>query len=530
MSKRSLTMSLTALLALSSLVLAACSPPAADDDAADPEEVDVEDPDAGIDEEAPPEPSEPTVLRTVFNREMTSLDFHGMEGLHIPHVQAGRHIFDPLVKREANEFAPALAVDWGAIDDTTWEITIRDDVHFHNDEPVTAADVVASFDEVLSHDSPLSGFFAGIVTVEAIDEHSIRIDTDRPKGDMMTALEMLLVAPADQVGTEEFHNNPVGSGAFVFAEWSPGDVLVLERNTDYWGEMAGVDQLEFYDVPEAAARVTGVITGELDVIFDIGPEDVETLEAADGVSVITGPAWPYYKTWPNHGVEPFDDVRVRKALWHAIDSETMVDSLLPGLAEVQRAPVSSSAVHAGDFEPYEYDPDLARELLEEAGYPDGFETSIQWPSGDGPQIREVATTFASYWNAIGIEVELLEREAGVWGEHFGEATYEINLMAHSGSQGDAASVLGRLYHSDEHRLGYGDEQTDALIENARTEVDVDEQAQAWRDVQARLWEEAVAIWTLDLYGAYAVRDGVENFEPSPDASRPLFHNATIGNQ
>lgn len=489
-----------------------------DDDGAEPVDEGAE---AG--ETEPDGPSGPSVVRTSLAREVLTMHPHLIESNNIPTVQVGRHIYDRLIVRDGADHVGQLAESWEIVDDNTWVFDLRDDAFFHNGDPVTAHDVVASMNKTVEEDGPLASYWTQLDMIVALDDHTVEITTTSPKGDMLASWEMLFIAPADLLDDPEFSERPVGSGPYVLTEWQRGSRIVVERNEDYWGELPNVERIEFYEMPEESTRVTALLNNELDII-PLDPDSISTVEGSNQARVESAPSWQYYYLWPNHTKEGLGETEVRQAIAHAIDMQALADDLFPDTGRVMRAPITQIATHAADLDPYPYDPERSRQLLEEAGYADGLQLGLQWASGDGPLIRDVATTIASYLQAVGITIELQERDAASFVDAREQQTYDLSLQRHSGALGNAASTVGRLYDSSEHRIAHEDPVYDQMVADALTVLDEDEQVVAWREAQEYIWDKAVVFWLLELDGIYGVSSGIADFDPGPDAARALFMN------
>lgn len=462
-----------------------------------------------------------SVVRFAQPREVLTLHPHLIESNNIPTVQIDRHVFDRLIVRDGQESVGSLAESWETVDPLTWVFHLRDEVTFTNGEPLTADDVVASLEKTVKEAGPLADYWTDLDTVTAIDDTTVQITTTVPKGDMLSSLEMLLIGPADLLEDPDFAEHPIGSGPYTLTEWTRGSKVVLERNPDYWGPEPTVETLEFYEMAEESSRVTALLSGELDVI-PLEPDSLSAVEESDTARVIASPSWQYYYLWPNHSKESLANEKVRQAIYHAIDIQSMVDSLFPTTGRIMQAPISQVATDAATLEPYTYDPDLAKQLLADAGYPDGLTLGLQWASGDGPLIRDVATTIAANLGQIGIEVELQERDAAGFVDARENRTYDLSLQRHSGALGNASSTVGRLYTSAEHRIGFSDPTYDAMADAALEQLDPDEQAVAWKEAQQYIWDRAVVFWLVELDGVFGVSNRLADFEPGPDAARAQF--------
>src|SRR5690606_19008291 len=303
------------------------------------------------------------ILRTNTTTEIYAWD---------PHIHGGtsgmtalRHIFDRLVVREGTKLVGQLATGWELIDDLTWEFKLRDDVYFHDGHQLTAEDVKASLDRLTEFkDQYLYPFWDDYDSAEVVDDFTVRIKTATLKADMLPSLEVLVIGPAHLMGDPSYKDTMIGSGPFKFVEFRPGEVLCMEANLDYWGGAPEIDGIEFYEIPETSSRVTALLAGDLHIVSALEPDSIPVVESSGSARVLSVPSWVRDLAFFNHHLEKYQDLRVREALWLAIDTQEIVDSLFPpGFARVMRSTVSSQALDFKDLGPYPHDPEQARALL-----------------------------------------------------------------------------------------------------------------------------------------------------------------------
>lgn len=458
---------------------------------------------------------------------IVGLDPHGEQSAERSTLVTAQHIFDTLVERENKEIVPSVATEWETPDDNTWVFTLRDDVMFHDGSTLTAEDVKASIERVVELDGPFAAQWTLLDSVEATDDTTVTIRTTEPLGTMLTNLSMLAIAPADQMEEDGFWDQPVGSGPFTVESFVPDDRLVLAGNDDYWGGAPTLERLEFVEIPEISARITALETGEIDLTWALPPDQVPTVRNMDQVTFESIPSFVYYFLWFNNSREPFTDVRVRRAMWHAVDVNSIVSDLFgEDLAQVARAPIPEPVFGYAPQEPYEYDPERAQELLAEAGYPDGFETSVMWNTNCCPQVREIAQAMISYWSEVGVTVEPLEKERAEWLDDLLALNWNMDLQTNGVLTGDADWTLGRLYTCEADRLGYCNEEVDEALIGAKSTVDQDERERLYAEATEILWNDAVGIFPMDIFATYAWRDHVQDFSPAP-SEIPSFYSVSI---
>jgi peptide/nickel transport system substrate-binding protein len=451
-----------------------------------------------------------------------SLDPHGAEAMEDPTLIAGAHIFDTLVKLAANGVEPSLATSWSNPDDVTWEVTIRDDVTFHNGDSLTSADVKASIERVIAEGGPFASFWSVLDSVDTPDDTTVVITTTAPFGGMMTNLSLLPIVPA---GASDFAN-PVGSGPFMVESFTSGESLVLAANQDYWGGAPQVAKLTFRSIPEVSSRITALLNGEIDFTWGLPPDQFGEVQDASNVTFVTADSYQHYYQWFNSSREPFTDPDVRRALAYAVDWDSIIADLFGDSGVRARAPIPEAVFGFAPNELYTYDPAMARQLLADAGYPDGFDANMQFASGSAPLIRELGQAMASDWAEVGVNVELLEKEVGQWVEDLLALNWDMNLGFNVTLTGDANFTTGRLYTCAAERTGYCSEELDAKIAEAQATIDDDARAEIWGEAGAIIWNEAVGLFPMDVKANYAYRDTVTGFTPSASGN-PVFTAVSI---
>ncbi|MCM3571149.1 ABC transporter substrate-binding protein [Neobacillus mesonae] len=456
-----------------------------------------------------------------------SLDPYGSAHGEPATILAATQIYDTLVKNDGNKLVPSLATEWKQPDDLTWVFKLRDDVTFHDGTKLTAKDVKASLEQLVTRkESPLTVLWAQLDSVEATDDTTVTIKTKTPLGNLLYNLTLLYITPADQATSKDFFRKPIGSGPFRVESFQPDQDLKLSGNKDYWDGAPKLDSLTIKNIPENAARMTAIETGEIDATWTIPADLIDQLKQNKEINIMDTPSYFYYFNWFNSSEKPFDDVRVRKAMWYALDTKAIVKDLFGDTAEVMKAPIPSSIFGFSEQTPYEYNPEKAKQLLKEAGYPDGFETRMIWSKGSGPQILELQKALTSYWDKIGVKIVPDQLERAEWIEKLTALDWNMDLQTNAVISGDADYTLGRLYISQANRNGYKNEKLDELLIKAKQSTDADKRAQFYDQANKIIWDDAVGIFPLQLKQIYAVRKNVKGLEASPTGA-PNFHKVSI---
>ena len=356
---------------------------------------------------------------------------------------------------------------------------------------------------------------AAVAAIETPDPLTVDIKTSTRLGTVLSNLSMLGIAPAAALEDPDFFTAPFGTGPYQVAAFTPSQFVALERNPEYRGDPAPTARLEYRYIPEVSGRITALENNEIDITWGLPPDQVEQVRSSQSLTVESFPTYGNYYMWYNSSREPFTDARVRQAMWHAVDMEEIKAFLFEGTAEVARGPIPLDVFGAAEQAPYAYDPDRARQLLAEAGYPNGFSTTMMWSSQCCTNIREFAETLISYWAAVGVQVTPQELERATWLENLLALNWDSPLAEGNTITGDADFTLARLYLSSANRMGYANPELDELLLAARAEIDQTRRAELYAEAGRIIWEEAVGIFPLDMMMHAVYRNEVTGFVPTP---------------
>jgi peptide/nickel transport system substrate-binding protein len=472
----------------------------------------------------PPKNQELTVALAV---PPISLDPHGAQAVEEGVQTIGQQFLEPLVRLQDSEYVPDLAASWTNPDDLTWVFTLRKGVTFSDGSPLTAADVKASAERVIKlQGAALAPLWAPVASIEATDAQTVTIKTTAPLGTLLSVVSLLMIGPADRIDTPDFWLKPIGTGPFVVDAFVPNESVVMSRNDKYWGKAPALDKLTFTYIPEVSGRITALETGEVDVMTSVAPDQVPQLQSDDQISYLSEPSSTYYFDWFNSSRAPFNDPKVREALWHAVDVDSIVKDLFGGTATVAQAPIPQGVFGASKQKAYSYDPKLAKQLLADAGYPNGFSTTLQFPQDSGPQIKALAQVMISDWAKIGVTVAPLEKERAQWITDLNALNWDMNLQTNTVLTGDADYSLGRLYLCSAKRNGYCNPDLDKLLLSARATIDPDTRKDLYAKASKIIWDDAVGIFPMDLATNAAVRDRVKGFKLAPNG-RPSYAGVSV---
>jgi peptide/nickel transport system substrate-binding protein len=419
-----------------------------------------------------------------------------------------------------------------AADGVTWTIKLKQGIKFHDGTPFTADAVKYVVDWVLSDNPPIRAAYAGrndLDSATVIDDYTVQIKTKKPLG----AFLQMLASPAWYINSPAAYEkygdqaslHPVGTGPYKFVEWNPGEDIVLERNTDYFGQQPYYDKLIWRFVLEPTTRVTLLETGEVDVVVNVPASEMSRLE--DNANLVVEPVMLGRMIYiAIHCQRPYlDDVRVRQALNYAVDKEAIVKGILQGLGRVADSPIPSLTWGYSPVGEYPYDPDKARQLLADAGVPEDFTIKLWVPEGRYFQDKEVGEAVANYLGEVGLNVDFQVFE---WGAYLSsirkpieEAEHDLYLLGWSSDTLDADHALSGVLDSAQWPLAganrgfYKNETVDAMLEEARTSVDPAQRMAMYADISKMIWDDAPWIFLHEMETVIAYRKGITGIWMQP---------------
>lgn len=407
---------------------------------------------------------------------------------------------------------PALAEKWEQLDELSWKIFLRQDAVFHNGEPINAQAVKFSYDRIMGDElqSPHRGRLSAFTAVDIVDDHTVIIRTAAPyaPGLYMLGYYLPIVPPkyVQEVGNDGYNANPIGSGPYKLARWVRGDSVVLERFEQYYGPKPAYKTVIFKAVPEEAARIAALLTGEAHVISGV-PVHQRKRILDSGRAYLT----PQMGVMPYLGLqtykEPYNDKRVRQAVNYAVNRELINQALFNGEAILCVGPISPRTFGANpDLKPYPYDPEKAKALLKEAGYPEGFDARLAYPTYM-TQIQEQAEIIASDLGKVGIRVTLEPFERAVMWEKY-KAGEHMMFIYWWDDAPEPDRYMYALFHSKSRDYYSSYPEIDALLDKGRTVLDRDERAKVYHEIDRILYDEAPWIYMYVVPEVFGVANTV----------------------
>src|SRR5690625_570581 len=469
-------------------------------------------------------------LIITIGADVVSLSTHGSNDVPSSNVQ--ENIYETLTVLDADqEVQPGLAKEWEEVDETTWDFHLEEGVKFHDGEELNAEVVKMNFDRLVDEDvaSPRAFLFDQVESVEVVDDYTVRLNLEYAFAPLLANLAHTgtgIMSPAiieedyaqmeDDGDPDAYINlNPAGTGPFKYEDWTPGESVTLVRNDDYWGEAAKLDSVVFKVVDEQSSRIAELETGESHVADAIGPTNISRVEGMDGVSLLTEPSVSLSYIGINVEKEPFDDPKVRQAVSMAVDKEQIIDGLYEGAGIPAIRPLAPKVYGYDDsVGGLEYDLDKAKELLAEAGYEDGFETTI-W-TNDSEEREQTAIAIQSQLAEIGVDVEIEVLEWGAYLERTANGEHDMFILGWSVVTSDADYGMYPLFHSSQfgdpgNRSFLADDELDELLEAGRLETDPDARLDIYIEAQKLLVDLAPMIYIHHQEYLLGVNDSVKDF-------------------
>ena len=422
--------------------------------------------------------------------ESKSLDIHqGNDGFSL---RANRLIYSRLVEADENmQIHPGLAESWQQLDDKTMQFKLRKGIKFHNGDDFTAEDVKFSFERMMN--SPRIAFvLPPIERIDVVDDYTVNIVTKTPFGPLLAHLSHPALGMVSKKllteNPEALKEKPIGTGSYKFKEWIYGDKLVLEKNEDFYDKnKRGLKYIVFKNVVEASNRAIGLETGEIDIATPISSVDEENIKNNPKLQLLTKPSISYTYIGMNMTKAPLNDIRVRKAINYAIDKQAIIDVILNGNGKIATSPIAPGVFGFTDkTKNYEYNVEKAKELMKEAGYENGFTTSILVFSGEAN--TQTAEIVQAYLKEIGIDLKIEIVEVSAYWDMTERGVHNLFLGSRGVVTGDADYGLYAMYHSSAkggagNRDFYENEKVDELLDKAKTEIDPETRKKLYEEAQ-----------------------------------------------
>lgn len=486
-------------------------------------------------------------LNIASSAPVTSIDphYHTLS----PNESLDSHMYDRLVHHDAaGHMIPGLAESWRLRDDKTWEFKLRA-ATFHDGTPFTAEDVaysIARVPKVKNSPASFSAYTQAITSTEVVDPHTILLHTAAPYPLLPSDLSQVFIIPhtlGPDPATEDFNSgkDAIGTGAYRFIAYRPGDRIEMERFDGYWGEKPKWQHVNYRIISNDAARTASLLAGDVDVIEFVPPSDLPKLRSDPRVTLqeVVGNRAIYlwldhsrsgptpFVTGPNGETlakNPLMDLRVRQALSIAINRQAIVDRIMEGAA-VPTAQYLSPGTYSyvPDLKPAAYDPARAKALLAEAGYPNGLSITIHGPNDRYVNDAKIIQAVGQMWQRIGIKTTV---EALPWNSfvgHAGKQDYSVFLLGWGTATGEGTNPLRAQMATwnparglgTANRGRYSSPHVDALLDQALATMDDGAREKVIQQAMTEAMNDVPVIMLHLQKNIWAVRKGL-TYEPRVD--------------
>jgi peptide/nickel transport system substrate-binding protein len=443
------------------------------------------------------------------------------------------NFFDGLLQLTADgEFIPALAERYEHPDLNTWKFYLREGVKFHNGNDFNAEDVKFSFERL--KDPEASEFIntgKAIASIETPDDYTVIFKTRKPIPWFANNLHQLYIMDkestiardAGDVGTM-----PIGTGAYKLLEWVKGSYLKLEANESYWEGAPPIKRVELRPITESSTRFAALVSGQADIVSGVPVELYDKVVNNPKLKIISRPARrSIFLALGNKEGSPIADIRVRRAIYMAINEEEIIEKIMRGHATpAAQIPDPATIGHNPDIKRLPYNPEKAKELLAEAGYSDGFTITLAGPNDRYVQDEKIAEAVVKYLAKIGIKAVLDVKPKSIFFPDVTQGKYDFYLIGWFDGAFDMGRTYFKLIHSLDKDKGYGswngtrysDPEIDKMLESTADIIDPKERESVLQKLNKMTMEEKIAWIPLHFQqDIYAIQKGKGiNFQPRPD--------------
>ncbi len=446
------------------------------------------------------------------------------------------HVYERLTTRDNDlRIIPSLALSWEQASPTVWRFKLRPGVKFHDGTPFGADDVVFSIERAQGPTSNFKTFANRLGKVRKVDDLTVEFETAKPTPILLEYLNAVMIMsrawalkngaqrPQDYKNAEDTYaaRNANGTGPYRFASWEPEVKTVLRENPGWWGRAAGrfggnVTEMVYRPIKSDATRMAALVSGEIDFVLDPPLQDVNRLRSNPAVTILEGPENRVIFLHLDQGRDellhsdvkgrnPLKDLRVRQALYAAIDTEALRAQVMRGNSRPTGSMVPARISIIPSLEPraVPYDPARARKLLAEAGYPSGFEAQLLCPNNRYVNDERLCTAIAAMWAKVGVRAPLSLLPRAQFFQRVDRIDFSIHLYGWGGGATDPGGTLGPVLHSFDGK-GWGDfnsgrtkdAELDRLIEAADVEMDTGKRAALLEQALQRVRQQ---VYTIPLH-------------------------------
>lgn len=439
---------------------------------------------------------------------------------------------------EKMELEPVLVESHTVSEDgLVYTFKLRKGIKFHDGTNFNAEAVKVNLDRIINPENKLKrhSIFANIAKTDVLDDYTARVTLKKPFSPFLNDLghpSAVMISPAalEKYGNKEIAFHPVGTGPFIFVEWNQTDFLRVKKNPNYWRPgLPKVDGIKWVPVVDNNARSAMMRTGEANFAFPLPYEEAEVLKKSSNLNIVTAPSIIHRYLCLNVLQKPFDNVKVRQAINYAINKNALTKVAFNGYAIPAEGVVPSGVEYSVKLGPWPYDPKKAKELLAEAGYPQGFSTTL-WSAYNHTTAQKTIQFVQQQLAQVGIKAEVQALEAGQRVEKVesvqdpATAPVRMYYTGWSSSTGEADWALRPLLHGEYapprmYNISYyNNPEVNAYMENALVTTNKEEKTQLYGNAQKKIWEEAPWVFLVTEKLLYATSKNLNGVYVMPDGS------------
>lgn len=469
------------------------------------------------------------VVATAYDA--TSLDPHATNDVASSNVMT--QIYETLVQmNDKNEVVPMLAESWKQIDDVTYEFKLKKGVKFQNGVEMKASDVKFSF--IRASKSPAIAHIMGDIDANSFktpDDYTVSFKIKHPcTGFLPSLVHTGASILSEKAVTEEGSNyamNPVGTGPFKFVSWSKNDRIQLQRFDDFHGTKSKIKTMTLKVVPEPTNRVIELESGGADIAYEISANDIKRVQENDKLQLLRTVDNSTQYLGFNNQKKPFNDIKVRQAISYALDTTSIVNTVWRGIGKVAVGPIGPNVKYSDkSLTVHEYNVQKAKELLKEAGYPNGFKTTI-W-TNNKKERQDMATIMQSQLKEVGIDVQIKVLEWGAYLDALSKGQQDMFMIGWTCQSPDPDMAVYAPLHSSKAGPGgnysfFKDPKVDDLIMKGRTMKDSDERKEVYTEIQKEVVDQAPWVFLLNGEQVVGASKSVKGFKPSPFGYHVLYN-------
>jgi peptide/nickel transport system substrate-binding protein len=439
---------------------------------------------------------------------------------------------------DPTKFKGMLAESYGVSDDgLTWTFNLRKGVKFSSGNELTAADVEYSLDRPLKMGVGILNTMLGLAGITdpeqttVLDPYTFQIKLQEPNNLLLHILSLgsnagildsqvveQYVTADDPFAEKYLRNHIAGSGPYILQKYEPGNQVVYVANKDYWKGAPALSRVIYKTVPSAQTRITLLLSGAIDIAYDVPGQDLTTtLKGAQGVKILSFPAPSTTVFFTNNTVAPYDDVRVRKALCYAVPYQALIDKVLYGLGKPALGPVAYGVAYQKAVNECTYDPEKAKALLAEAGLSDGFDMTLTYREGR-PEEETTAVFLQAELRKYNINVELEKIQTAAWSERRTAKTITAGLDGYTPYAPDPTYVMNFWYTTGAvlNTWVYSNSRVDELTKLSVSESDPAKVKAYMEEAQDIIGADQPVVWLFNPNWNLAMRDNIQGYVFYPD--------------